>query len=386
MEPLAALRATSRALGESLARAWPLRRCARRSRWRRPWWFGAWATDCEDFHDVEWALGEPWLPLSASEDMECMAHSWEIRAVVIAQMETGTPRHDIESGEVASGTIALNSGRRTSVEANPSPVSGELTKVAVESSLATSPRQGSDYGYICGDESRGMPTTPTKPGFAPAAPVESSPEQPSSSTQEVSPLLLSPGSCSEEMSPSSSPVKRCGTRSALQALFLSVDDDEPALGAEVSEEVKALSRRVSSHQVVWPSQVRLDLEDHLCRAPDVATFKFLDRRDRVFQALAEVSPAPALGLPAHQQGVDEASGEEAVDPFGGEFERSAQGACTEGLCMGSSRLSGIAAGHALDLCIYEEPPDWPRWKVASFAHREAVRYDRRRRRTAEAGG
>lgn len=50
-------------------------------------------------------------------------------------------------------------------------------------------------------------------------------------------------------------------------------------------------RKVFLHEVSWPKRTKLDVEDHLSRAPDLQTFDFFDWRDRICRAMA---PIPGL--------------------------------------------------------------------------------------------
>lgn len=93
---------------------------------------------------------------------------------------------------------------------------------------------------------------------------------------------------------------------------------------ERTREARCFVHRVGSHHIAWPARPpKLELEEQLCRAYDVSVAAFLERHDSAFRAIAD-----------HD----------------------------------SHHIS----------CVHEEPPQWPRWKVASFACREAVRNDKHR--------
>jgi len=357
MTPWALFRSASWALGTAVTKAWALGRCARRRRGRRgSWLWGCCAKD-SNHDDIELAL-----PLTASPGMETDMHIWEPQGVGLGALSIGTSSTHGTAEDVAVPGV------------------DEHIKLMVPAPLVESPRPHDDdeiehLREVC------WTMTPAKSRTRPATSAESPPEQPSSSTQDLSPLTLSPATCSEALSLSrSSSSPPCSSSrwdpediapSVQQALFLSMTDEEhPRAG--VVNEVLALSRRVARHQVSWPSQATIDVEDHLCRAPDIPTFEFLDRRDRVFRALAELSFAPAVDVLVH-------------DCFDGEVEQRSDCMC-DGKFEQPAPTVAVSPGRRRDVCIDEEPPGWPRWKIASFAHREAVRYDRRRRRTTWADG
>jgi hypothetical protein len=88
---------------------------------------------------------------------------------------------------------------------------------------------------------------------------------------------------------------------------------------------------VQSHEVVWPSQTLLDMEDFLSRAHDIEWFWFFEARDRASSRVAE-QRMPAVPLET----------------------------------------------------IEENPPDWPKWKIESARSRSAMR-ERRKSTTQKHG-
>jgi len=152
--------------------------------------------------------------------------------------------------------------------------------------------------------------------------------------------------------------------------------------AAAEDEVGALSSRIASHRVFWPTLSKLDFEDHLCRAPDVWTFEFFDRRDRAARAAAERAAAAALAAEArHFTGAEALAqlccgggdGEEEL-PLGSSAASDDDSEAEGDLLLG---IGTGTAGRAVTAPIPEAPPSWPRWRVASFEQREAAREDRR---------
>jgi len=369
MTPLTFLRSVSGSLGTAMNKAWACNQCARRRPRNRGSWL--WACFVKDPNYVD--LEEAKLNLEVGSASKLLRDEESLQQIARAE-------------------------------------AGEQIIPVVPPTLVESPRREcarkNDSQEVC------FTLTPNKPRACPATSVESTLELACSSTRDVSPLTLSPATCSEVLSPSGSlgsppcNSSNWGTEdnaaSGKQALFLSMMDDEhlPTGVAnkicsvmtcsrlpsgpnqdredrEFEEEVQAFSRRVAGHQVSWPSLAEIGVEDHLCRAPDIRTFEFFDRRDRSFRVLAE-TPSTFVVDPLPHPYVN---GEvlRSVEHITGDIrDRKSE--------QPSSTVAVLSPGRIGDALIYEEPPDWPRWKIASFAYREAVRYDRRRRRTMQAGG
>jgi len=342
MTPLAFLRSALGSLGTAMTKAWACNQCAhRRTRNRGS---RLWACFVKDSGHVDLELA---LLLTASPGMDTEMHLVE-------------PHRDRTKYKAMEAKLNLELGsaskvlrdEETPLEINPTEA-GEQTMLVVPPTSFESPSR--DCAFEIDSREACLMLTPSKPRACPTSvnlwplttSAELSPELlPSPPAQDdVSPLALSPAACSEASSPPGS--------SSGPPCLLRWDQ-------EFEAEAQAFSRRVALHQVSWPSPAKIDVEDHLCRAPDIPTFEFFDRRDRSFRVLdGEVL-----------RSVDHMTG----DIRDGGSEQS------------SSSVAVFSPGRVGDTCIYEEPPDWPRYKIASFACREAVRYDRRRRRTMQAGG
>merc|ERR1711879_928637 len=91
----------------------------------------------------------------------------------------------------------------------------------------------------------------------------------------------------------------------------------------MGDDMSPVLNRLRRHKTHWPPRTVLDMEDHLCRAPDLEVFWFFEMRDRANNSLAE--PIAETG------------------PCG---------------------------------TVHEYPPDWPQWRIESFELREAARAGR----------
>jgi len=127
-----------------------------------------------------------------------------------------------------------------------------------------------------------------------------------------------------------------------QELVLEVEKDGMVQNCELEEtddadlEVGGWRRRLAGHQLVWPVQTALDMEDHLSRAYDIEAFWFLEVRDRANMAAADAAYSMGSATSAWQ-------GQSAAERLGS---------------------------------IPEYPPGWPHWRMESFDLRQAARAGR----------
>mmetsp|Transcript_40060 Transcript_40060/g.92974 ORF Transcript_40060/g.92974 Transcript_40060/m.92974 type:complete len:448 (-) Transcript_40060:76-1419(-) len=138
---------------------------------------------------------------------------------------------------------------------------------------------------------------------------------------------------------------------------------EDFVDAEV--EFSELLRIVWQHAVVWPKKTKLDVEDHLSRAPDMDTFLFFDWRDRLARILV---PSTASNM---QPGC--------IDTGGSHLQSISEDAApwraslnSRSAARSTPRPAQAAPGRA---ALFEESAPW---RAASRRFRVAARADRQR--------
>lgn len=144
-------------------------------------------------------------------------------------------------------------------------------------------------------------------------------------SEPISPLVLQPQrqptQSQEEERQFQSPIDDVGNwylESNMEMQLESVDTSRCSEDSDVN--YADLAAQLRRHYVVWPQPVKLDMEDHLCRAFDIITFWFFEARDRINSMVPALQPS--------------------MQPM---------------------------------TVIHEYPPDWPPWRISSFELRKAAR-------------